>query len=221
MDTRERHTGSEGRTEGSGKRGLRAWIRRNPWLLLRLSMVVLFSLCAYMAAHNLSYGLEGKPVVLTAEQINRGWLPAGLEQGDYVEIRGTPDLGDDPRVLGTPESKVAVASRYGSANYFYFRLQETGDNLLIQKAQTPPDFENPPEVFRGRLASVGTVIFHDTTQAGLRQANLPHDESIPVIESSDTPRYYRQLFPVYVLIVSLFPLSLAYLAWRKNKPLLD
>lgn len=204
-----------------GKRGLRAWIRRNPWLLLRLSMVVLFSLCAYMAAHNLSYGLEGDPVVLTHEQINSGNLPEGLENGDYVLIRGTPDLGEDPRVLGTPESRVAVASRYGSANYFYFRLEETGDNLLIQKAQTPPDFEDPQNVFRGRLASVGTVIFHDTTQAGLKQANLPHGESIPVIESSDTPDYYRELFPVYLLIVALFPISLGYLAWRKNKPLLD
>lgn len=220
MQTRERRTGEEG-TASPGKRGLRAWIRRNPWLLLRLSMVVLFSLCAYMAAHNLSYGLEGEPVVLTHEQINSGNLPEGLENGDYVQVRGTPDLGEDPRVLGTPESQVAVASRYGSANYFYFRLEETGDNLLIQKAQTPPDFEDPQNVFRGRLATVGTVIFHDTTQAGLKQADLPHGESIPVIESSDTPDYYRQLFPVYLLIVSLFPISLAYLAWRKNKPLLD
>lgn len=201
--------------------GLGAWIHRNPWLLVRLGMVIIFTFCAYLAAANLSFGLVGDPTVITAEQINRGELPAGIEQGDYVEVRGTPSVGSELRVLGTPESEVGVVSRYTSANYFYFRLQNTGDNLLIQKAQAPPDFENPPNVFRGKLATVGTVIFHDTTQQGLKQAGLPTRETIPVIESSDTPQYYRQLFPAYLIIISLWLLSVIYLLWRKNKPFLD
>lgn len=201
--------------------GLGAWIRRNRWLLVRLGMVIIFTFCAYLALANLSFGLVGDPTVLTAEQINRGELPAGIEQGDYVEVRGTPSVGSELRVLGTPESEVGVVTRYTSANYFYFRLKNTGDKLLIQKAQTPPDFENPPNVFRGKLATVGTVIFYDTTQEGLKQAGLPTRETIPVIESSDTPQYYRQLFPAYLTIIALWLLSVIYLLWRKNQPFLD
>ncbi|HET7480815.1 MAG TPA: hypothetical protein VFJ72_15020 [Rubrobacteraceae bacterium] len=190
-------------------------------MLVRLFIVMVFTFCGYLAVANLSFGLVGDPKVITAEQINRGKLPAGIEQGDYVEVRGIPEFGSETRVLGTPESEVGVVSRYTSANYFYFRLKNTGDNLLIQKAQTPPDFQNPPHVFRGKLATVGTVIFHDTTQAGLKQARLPHKETIPVIQSSDTPEYYRQLFPAYLIIIGLWILSVIYLIWRKNKPFLD
>ncbi len=209
--------------ELSRERGLGPWIQRNWSLLMRLSLAMIFTLCATMLAlPNLLYGLQGDPTVITAAQINRGELPPGLEQGDYVEVRGTPNLGPpNTDTLGTPESGVGVAIRYGSARYFYFGLEETGDRLLVQRAQTPPDFENPPTVFRGSLATVGTVIFHDTTQKGLKQAKLPHDEGIPVIESSDTPEFYRQLAPIYALVVSLSPLSILYVLWRKNKPLLD
>ena len=209
--------------EFSRERGLGPWIGRNSSLLLRLGLAILFTLCATgVALPNLLYGLQGDPTVITAAQLNRGELPPGLEQGDFVEVRGTPDLPPPgTKEFGTPESKVGVATRYSSAHYFYFRLEETGDKLLIQRAQTPPDSEDPPTVFRGSLATVGTVIFHDTTQKGLKQANLPNDEGIPVVESSDTPKFYRQLAPVYALVASLSPLSILYVLWRRNKPFLD
>jgi hypothetical protein len=200
----------------SGKRGLGAWIRRNPWLLLRLFIVALFSVGASTVAANFSYGLEGKPVKLTIEQIERGQLPPGTEIGDYVEVRGTPDYGVD---RGTGRPSIGVASRY-EVSYYYFRLKETGDNLLIQQAQTPPDIDKTGErTWRGRLATVGTVIFHDTTQRGLEVAGLPRKEGIPVVETGDTPEYYRQLFPAYAAIVGLWLLSVAWLVWKKNKPL--
>lgn len=210
------------------ERGLGPWISRNTSLLMRLGLAAIFTLCATsVALPNLLYGFQDDPTVITAAQLNSGNLPPGLEQGDYVEVRGTPDLGrpetgpSGGAIYGTPESRIAVASRYTSANYFYFRLDETGDNFLVQKAQTPPDLQNPPTVFRGTLATVNTVIFHDTTQLGLKQANMPNDESIPVVESSDTPEFYRELAPIYLLVVSLSPLSILYLLWRKNKPFLD
>jgi hypothetical protein len=200
----------------NGKRGLGAWIRRNPWLLVRLFTVALFSLGASIVAANFSYGLEGKPVKLTIEQIERGRLPTGTEIGDYVEVRGTPDYSIDPE---TGRPSIGVSSRY-EVSYYYFRLEETGDNLLIQQAQTPPDIDKTGEhIWRGRLATVGTVIFHATTQRGLEIAGLPREESIPVIETGDTPEYYRQLFPAYAAIVGLWLLSVAWLVWKKNKPL--
>jgi hypothetical protein len=201
--------------------GLGAWIRRNPWLLLRLFIVMVFTFGASTTAANFSYGLEGEPTRLSVEQLERGELPPGTQLGDYVEVRGTPDVGDDLRRIGIPESEIAVSSRY-SASYFYFRLEETGDALLIQTAQGLPDgLENAGErAWRGKLETLGTVIFHDTTQEGLRAAGLPHDESIPVVTTGDTPEYYRQIFPAYSAIIGLWLASLAWLVWKRNKPFL-
>ena len=134
-------------------------------------MVMVFTFGASTTAANFSYGLEGDPVTLSVEQLAAHELPPRTELGDYVEVRGTPDVGEKLERRGTPESAIAISSRY-SASYFYFRLRETGDDLLIQSAQgLPQGLENPEErVWRGKLDTVGTVIFHDTTQEGL----LPH-----------------------------------------------
>jgi hypothetical protein len=217
MDTRntERLSGSGG--ERRQEAGLGAWIRRNPWLLTRLFIVMVFTFGASTTAANFSYGLEGEPVTLSVEQLNNGRLPPGTELGDYVEVRGTPDYGIVPE---TGRPGIGVSSRY-EASYFYFRLKETGDNLLIQQAQTPPDIDKTGErLWRGKLATVGTVIFHDTTQRGLEIAGLPDKESIPVIETGDTPEYYRQIFPAYSAIIVLWLASVVWLVWRKNRPFL-
>jgi hypothetical protein len=196
-------------------RGLGPWISRNPWLLFRLFFVMAFSFMVAMVASNLSYGLQGDPVPLSVEQINRGELPQGVELGDYVEIRGTPDYGINPQ---TGEPRVGVAARYETA-YYYFELEETGDNLLIQKSPEPPDTNNAAQrVWRGKLSNVGTVIFHDTTQAGLKNAGLPRDESIPVVELGSTPRFYREFLPIYGTVFALWIGSLIWLVWKKNKP---
>jgi hypothetical protein len=206
---------SEVPRRGGDKRGLGTWIRRNPWLLMRLFIVMVFTFGASTTAANFSYGLEGEPIVLGVEEINRGELPPGTEIGDYVEIRGTPDYGTNPE---TGRLSIGVSSRY-ETSFYYFRLKETGDNLLIQQAQTPPDIDKTGErIWRGKLATVGTVIFHDTTQRGLKIAGLPRRENIPVIETGDTPEYYRQLFPAYAAIVGLWFFSLAWLVWKKNSP---
>lgn len=201
------------------ERGLGPWLRRNPWLLLRLFIVLVFTFGASTTAANFSYGLQGDPVPITVEQINTGQLPPGTELGDYVEVRGTPDVGEDLQRIGTPESGIAVSSRY-STSYFYFPLQETGDNLLVQSAQgLPQGLEAPEErVWRGKLATVGTVIFHDTTQEALDQVGLPRAENIPVVETGDTPEYYRQIFPAYSAIIAVWLASAVWLIWRKNKP---
>ncbi|MDQ3862838.1 MAG: hypothetical protein M3317_04950, partial [Actinomycetota bacterium] len=146
----------------------------------------------------------------------------GTQLGDYVQVKGTPDVGEvKPDTIGRPASKIAVVSRYETA-YFYFRLKETGDNLLIQTTQgLPKDLKSSGErVWRGKLETVGTVIFHDTTQEGLKSAGLPRDESIPVINTGETPQYLRKIFPAYSAIIVLWLLSVAWLIWRKNKPLL-
>ena len=75
------------------ERGLGPWIRRNPWLLMRLFTVIVFSFAASTVAANFSYGLEGEPTVLSVDQLNSGRLPAGTEIGDYVQVSGTPDVG--------------------------------------------------------------------------------------------------------------------------------
>jgi hypothetical protein len=201
--------------------GLGSWIRRNPWLLLRLFIVMVFTFGASTTAANFSYGLEGEPTVLSVEQINRGQLPPGAQIGDYVEIRGTPEIPDDLKLeqLGLPESRIAVSSRY-STTYFYFELEETGDKLLLQTVESLPDPKTGERVWRGKLSNVGTVIFHDTTQQGLRRAGLPHDENIPVVETGDTPEYYRKIFPAYSAIIGLWIASVAWLVWKKNKPFL-
>ncbi len=220
MDTRDRQTPPGQGEEHYEEPGLGAWIRRNPWLLGRLFIVMVFTFGASTTAANFSYGLEGEPVTLSVEQINGGELPPGVQLGDYVEVSGTPNFGPNLQQIGTPESGIAVSSRY-SASYFYFGLQETGDNLLVQTAQTPPDVTQTGEqVWRGKLATVGTVIFHDTTQGGLEATGLTTDESTPVIETGDTPEYYRQIFPAYSAIIGLWLLSVAWLVWRNNKPIL-
>ncbi|MDP8939120.1 MAG: hypothetical protein M3N10_02280 [Actinomycetota bacterium] len=223
MDTRDRE-----RLSGSGgyadepyeeEPGLGAWLQRNPWLLLRLFMVVVFTFGTSLIANQFSYGLEWNPIRLTAAQINNGELPPGAEPGDYVRITGTASAGENltPQNIGTAESGIGVSARYSVA-YFYFRLEETNDNLLIQTAQTLPDFDGEQRVWEGQLSNVGTVIFHDTTQEGLEWANLPSDRSIPVIETGDTPETYRNLFPAYSSVIVVWVLSLAWLVWKRNKP---
>jgi len=183
-------------------------------------MVMVFTFGASTTAANFSYGLEGEPTVLSVEELESGELPPGTEVGDYVEVSGTPDVGALERI-GTPESEIAVSSRY-SASYFYFRLKETGDSLLIQTAQgLPEDLENPERrAWRGKLETVGTVIFHDTTQDGLEHAGLPGDEDIPVVTTGDTPEYYRRIFPAYSAIIGLWLASVVWLVWKRNKPFL-
>ena len=201
------------------ERGLGPWIRCNPWLLTRLFTVLVFSFAASTVAANFSYGLEGEPTVLRADQLNAGRLPAGTQIGDYVRVSGTPDVGENLKRVGVPESRVAIVSRYETA-YFYFRLEETGDNLLIQTTQgLPEDIESSGErAWRGKLETVATVIFHDSTQHGLKSAGLPRDESIPVVNTGETPEYLRKIFPAYSAIIGLWLLSIAWLAWKKNKP---
>jgi hypothetical protein len=195
--------------------GLGAWIKRNSWLLVRLFIVMVFTFGASTTAANFSYGLKSEPVPLSADQLNRGELPPNVQLDDYVEVTGTPNFGPDPE-----RPKIGVSARYEVA-YYYFELEETGDHLLIQTAQTPPDVTKTGEqVWRGRLATVGTVIFHDTTQRGLEAAGLPHDESIPVIETGDTPEYYRQIFPAYSAIIGLWVLSVIWLLRKRNMPIL-
>jgi len=223
VDTRDtsRLTGPGRNDEELRERGLGPWIRRNPSLLLRLFIVLVFSFAASTVASNFSYGLEGAPTVLSIEQLNSGKLPAGTEIGDYVEVRGTADVGENLDRVGLEDSEIAISSRY-STSYYYFRLQETQDNLLIQTTETlPQDLRNPTEqIWDGKLETVGTVIFHDTTQQGLRRAGLPTDESIPVINTGETPQYLRQIFPAYSAIVGLWLLSVAWLLWKRNRPFL-
>ncbi len=196
--------------------GLGAWIRRNTWLLVRLFVVMIFTFGASTTAANFSYGLQSDPTVLSVEQLNRGELPSGIELGDYVEVTGTPDFGTNP---DTGQPRIGVSARY-EVSYYYFRLGETGENLLIQQTSQPDLAESGEQVWRGKIATVGTVIFHDTTQSGLEVAGLPRDESIPVIETGDTPEYYRQIFPAYSAIIGLWVLSIAWLVWKRNKPFL-
>jgi len=220
VDTRDkRPTSGVGVGHHYQERGLGSWINRNPWLLMRLFTVIVFSFADSTVAANFSYGLEGEPTVLSADQLNSGKLPAGSEIGDYVQVSGTPDVGENLTRVGVPESRIAVVSRYETA-YFYFRLEETGDNLLIQSTQgIPKDLESSGErVWRGKLETVGTVIFHDTTQQGLANAGLPRDESIPVVNTGETPEYLRKIFPAYSAIIGLWLLSISWLAWKKNKP---
>jgi hypothetical protein len=222
VDTRDKRPLSGGRDDHYEKRGLGPWLGRNRWLLTRLFTVMVFSFAASTVAANFSYGLEGKPTVLSVAQLNAGRLPAGTELGDYVQVSGSPDVGEvKPTTIGRPESNIAVVSRYETA-YLYFRLNETGDNLLIQTTQgLPRNLKSSGERdWRGKLETVGTVIFHNTTQEGLQRADLPHDESIPVVNTGETPEYLRKIFPAYSVIIVLWLLSIAWLAWKKNKPLL-
>jgi hypothetical protein len=199
--------------------GLFTWMQRNTSLLVRLFIVVTFTFGASTTAANFSYGLQGDPVRLSVEQLNRGELPPGVELNDYVEVVGTPDVPEDlqEKRIGLPESRVAVSSRY-STTYTYFGLKETGDNLLLQSIEAVPEPGTGERLWRGKLQTVGTAIFQDTTQSGLKTANLPHDESIPVVTTGDTPEYYREIFPAYAAIIGLWLLSIAWLIWKKNRP---
>jgi len=222
VDTTDKRPLSGGQEDHYEERGLGPWLRRNRWLLTRLFTVIVFSFAASTVAANFSYGLEGKPTILSVEQLNSGRLPAGTELGDYVQVSGTPDVGEvKPATIGRPESNIGVVSRYETA-YLYFRLQETGDNLLIQSTQgLPRNIQNSGErIWRGKLETVGTVIFHNTTQEGLKRAGLPRNEAIPVVNTGETPEYLREIFPAYSAIIVLWLLSIAWLAWKKNKPLL-
>jgi hypothetical protein len=222
VDTTDKRPLSGGQEDHYEERGLGPWLKRNRWLLTRLFTVIVFSFAASTVAANFSYGLEGKPTVLSVDQLNSGRLPAGTELGDYVQVSGTPDVGEvKPATIGRPESGIGVVSRYETA-YLYFRLEETGDNLLIQSTQgLPRNIQNSGErVWRGKLETVGTVIFHNTTQEGLKHAGLPRNDDIPVINTGETPEYMREIFPAYSAIIVLWLLSIAWLAWKKNKPLL-
>jgi hypothetical protein len=136
-------------------------------------------------------------------------------------VRGTASVGENLERVGLKDSEIAISSRY-STSYFYFRLQETQGNLLIQTTETlPQDLKDPTErVWSGKMETVGTVIFHSTTQQGLKRAGLPTDDSIPVINTGETPQYLRQIFPAYSAIIALWLLSVAWLVWKKNKPFL-
>lgn len=222
MDTKDRIPLSGGRDDHYEERGLGPWLVRNPWLLGRLFTVIVFSFAASMVATNFSYGLEARTTVISVDQLNSGRLPAGTKLGDYVEVSGSPNVGEvRADTVGTPESGIAIVSRYQTA-YLYFRLNETGDNLLIQSTQRlPRNLQSPNErVWRGKLQTVGTVIFHSTTQQGLRRAGLPTDEGIPVVNTGETPEYLRKIFPAYSAILVLWLLSIAWLAWKRNKPLM-
>ena len=224
MDTRdtERLSGPGGRDpEHYEERGLGPWLRRNPSLLLRLFIVMVFSFAASTVASNFSYGLINASTTLSVEQLNAGRLPAGTQLGDYVQVRGTADVGENLTRVGLKNSEIAISSRY-STSYFYFRLQETEDNLLIQTTESlPQDLRDPTErVWYGKLENVGTVIFNSTTQQGLKRAGLATDDSIPVINTGETPQYLRQIFPAYSAIIGLWLLSVAWLVWKKNSPFL-
>ncbi|CAN5908492.1 hypothetical protein BH23ACT11_BH23ACT11_09700 [soil metagenome] len=221
MDTRDRERLSRpgGYPEYYEESGLGAWLSRNPWVLMRLFIVLVFMFGATTTAANFSYGLINASVELSVEQINQGKLPANLKIGDYVEITGTPAIPQDlePEDVGKPGSKVGAASRY-STSYYYFELKETNDNLLLQSIESIPAPGTGERVWRGKLSNVGTVIFHDTTQEGLGMTKLPQKESTPVIETGDTPEYYRQIFPAYLSIIGLGLLSIVWLVWKRNKP---
>jgi hypothetical protein len=177
---------------------------------------MVFTFGASTTAANFSYGLQSEPTILSVEQLNRGELPSGIELGDYVEVTGTPDFSTNP---DTGQPRIGVSARY-EVTYYYFELKETGENLLIQQTGQPDLAESGEQVWRGKIATVGTVIFHDTTQSGLEIAGLPRDEAIPVVETGDTPEYYRQIFPAYSAIIGLWILSIAWLIWKRNKPFL-
>ena len=182
-------------------------------------MVLVFSFGASTTALNLSYGLEANPIQLTAEELNEGQLPAGANINDYVEITGTPVYGEDTSRIGTEESGIGFVERY-SVGYFYFGLEETGDNLLIQTVNAPPDFtEDGEQVWRGQLSNVATAIFQDTTQRGLQTAGLPTRGEVPIIETGETPDYHRQIFPAYAAIIGLWVVSMVWLIWKRNRPI--
>lgn len=226
MDTRESRRPVGARDpDGAGhseprRPGLGSWVRRNVWLLVRLGIVLAFSFCASLVVSQFSYGLQGDPVELTVEQVTSGQIPESVERGDYVRITGTPAIPSNPDqdvLVGEPESGIGISSRY-STFYYYWELEETGDNLLMQSVESIPAPGSGERVLEGRLERVETVIFYNTTQDGLQRAGLPAGDDIPVIETGSTPEYYRQIFPAYAAILVLWAGSVVWFAWRKNKP---
>lgn len=202
--------------------GLGRWVKRNVWILTRLFMVVVFTFGTSLIADRFSYGLEVNPIEVTAEEINAGNLPAGAEAGDFVRITGAASVGENitPENVGMEESEVGISARY-SVPYYYFRLQETGDNLLIQTGNSLPNFydiEGEQITWEGSLSNLGTVIFFGTTQEGLERAGLPQAQSTPVIEVGETPEAYRTLFPTYMVVVAVWVVSLGWLLWKRNTP---
>ena len=113
---------------------------------------MVFTFGASTTAANFSYGLEGQPTRLSIEQLQRGELPPGTQLGDYVEVRGTPDVGNDLERIGTRESEIAVSSRY-SASYFYFRLEETGDSCSYRRRRACRRASRTPGSERGGASS--------------------------------------------------------------------
>lgn len=208
--------------------GLGSWVRRNSGLLVRLFIVMVFTFGASTTASNYIYGLHKKPVELTPQQVKAGKLPPGVQSGDYVEIRGTPDYGKNFKQYGTSRSKIGVASRYEVA-YFYFKLKETGNNLLVQTSKgspgtisqgAPDTTKDGTRVWRGKLETVGSVIFPHTTQEALKQADLPRNNSTLVIATGETPGYYRRFYSAFDVILAIWALSIAWLLWKRNKPLI-
>jgi hypothetical protein len=202
--------------------GLGRWVKRNAWFLVRLFMVLVFTFGTTLIAEQFSYGLQEEAVEFSVSEINDGQLPAGVRNGDYVRITGTADVGDEitAETLGGPESEVAFVLRY-QVPYFYFRLDETGNNLLVQSANNVPNFEEidgEETVWEGKLSNLGTVIFFSSTREALEVANLPTDQSIPVIETGDTPEAYRNLFPAYSSVIIVWVASLIWLLWKRNTP---
>lgn len=219
--TRDIFTG-EDFDESADMPGLGRWVKRNAWLLVRLFMVLVFTFGTTLIADQFSYGLQEEAVEFSVSEINEGGLPAGVSNGDYVRITGTADVGESLTAenLGGPDSEVAFVLRY-QVPYFYFQLDETGGNLLVQSANTVPDFgeiRGEEILWEGRLSNLGTVIFFSSTREALETANLPTDQTIPVIETGDTPDAYRNLFPAYASVVVVWVVSLLWLIWKRNKP---
>lgn len=202
--------------------GLRRWIKRNAWFLVRLFMVLVFTFGTTLIAEQFSYGLQEEPVEFSVSEINDGQLPADVRNGDYVRITGTADVGNEitGENLGGPDSEVAFVLRY-QVPYFYFRLDETENNLLIQSVNDVPNFaetDGQQVVWEGKLSNLGNVIFFGSTREALEVANLPTDQSIPVIETGDTPEDYRNLFPAYSSVIVVWIASLIWLVWKRNTP---
>ena len=184
---------------------------------------MVFTFGASTVAANFSYGLEGRTHgperrPAAARRAAAGHAARGLRPGPRHARRGRGNDLPADRNQGVQDSRLLALQRA----YFYFRLEETGDTLLIQTTQgLPQDIENAGErVWRGKLETVGTVIFHNTTQEGLKHAGLPRDETIPVVNTGETPEYCRRIFPAYSAIIGLWLASLAWLVWKRNKPFL-
>ena len=158
MDTRDQQTRSDPTplpTSTTRSRGSGPGSDATPALLMRLFMVMVFTFGASTTAANFSYGLQGDPT----QPEHRATQPRRATAGDGA--RGLRRGHAAPRVIGpTPEqighpgvrdSRLLALQR----GYFYFGLEETGDNLLIQTAQTPPDVDGDRRAGLARQARHG------------------------------------------------------------------